>query len=221
MDFAPGPTGSGRVLLDGSVLTVPTEHRHSLATLLSHLELTALRRQRVLASLTIDDQPVRIAESGESEDFSEDWREIKATSISFGNLSRRLIGSATVNLQALRNGVEQAVLEVMINEPKILEPIWSRWHPDVLNTLAVFNLLRQLWHADRFDSWIGPAELQRHCEEIDHLVCDIQLAFLSPAEPDATAVSLALSELFEHRLLPWLDQTNRLLHQLHENIVDD
>jgi len=218
MKFAPGPTGTGRVLLDGAVLAVPAEHLRSLAALLSHLELTALRRQRVLATLSIDDVPVQISDSLPGPGR---WSEIKATSISFGHLSRRLIDSAAANLNVLRDEVEQAVLSVMINEPRSLQRVWRRWHPDVRNTLAVFNLLRQLWHAERFDQWIHPEEVRRLCDEIDHIVCDAQLAFLHPPGPDPTDASLALSELLEHGLIPWLDHTRQLLTQLHENIQDD
>lgn len=148
MDFSPGSAADGRVLLDGSAIAMPSAQWQSFSTLLSHLKMTALRKRRVLASVMVDDRPLKL---GSADEWSGDWQEIKATSISFGVLSRRLIASAVANLHVMRTSIDKAVLQIMINEPGSLERSWLRWHPDLRNTLAVFNLLRQLWHEEKFD----------------------------------------------------------------------
>lgn len=218
MDFTPESSARGRVLLDGSFVSVPATQLQSFATLLSHLELVALRSRRVLASVMVDDQPLQL---GEADEWSGQWQEIKATSISFGVLSRRLIASAIANLHSLRTGVDKAVLRVMINEPRDFERSWRRWHPDLRNTLAVFNLLRQLWQTERFDQWIEPVRSEQLCEVFDQIGCDLQLTFMHPPKSDADEASLKFSELLEHRLLPALDETHDLLQQLLENIPDE
>jgi hypothetical protein len=141
MSFMAEPSGNptiGRVLLDGSVIAVPPEHRESFATLLAHLELLALRSRRVLTSLNVDGVAVRL---DCPPDWQSRWDEVEGHSISFAELSSRLISSAAVNLTQLRKGVEKTVLLVMINDPRCLERTWSSWNPDVGNTLAVTVLL--------------------------------------------------------------------------------
>ncbi|MFT4690006.1 MAG: hypothetical protein ACJASX_003969 [Limisphaerales bacterium] len=220
MSFMAEPSGNptiGRVLLDGSVIAVPPEHRESFATLLAHLELLALRSRRVLTSLNVDGVAVRL---DCPPDWQSRWDEVEGHSISFAELSSRLISSAAANLTQLRKGVEKTVLLVMINDPRCLERTWSSWNPDVGNTLAVFSLLRQLWHAQRFDNWLAPSLIDEHSEDIELLAGELRVALVSESPSDLDA-SLVVSELLEQRMLPWLDRTGELLEHLHTKISND
>src|SRR4051812_23960769 len=101
-----------QVTLDGQPLDFPSPHARSLQAIRAHLETVALKRQRILYSLTVNGAPVSLADSISP---FKTFHKIVGRTIGFSQLGFQLIEVASDQVNALHERVEHLSLQVMIN----------------------------------------------------------------------------------------------------------
>src|SRR5690242_11014665 len=99
--------------MDGQPLALATSQSRSLRAIRAHLEAAALKRQRVLFSLTVNGIPISL---GESLSPFKTFHKIVARTISFGQLPLQLISVAADQVNTLHERVQRMSLQVMIND---------------------------------------------------------------------------------------------------------
>jgi len=195
-----------QVILDGRELQVPEQARNSFPAIRSYLEALALRQERVLAVLYVDGYPVRV-----EVEFAEpcDFQRVQAQTISFAELSRQLIETASAQVGELQNQVEAAAMQVMINDWPAVEKLWRDWVPAFLSPILIVKSLRDLCGSRIDELRIGRKTLAEHLAEFGPLWKRIERTF---EQRDVLELSNALEQL----LGPWLEGLRNFLVKLNE-----
>lgn len=189
-----------QVELDGDRVELPEEVEGSLVSIRAYLEFLALQNRRVLSGFVVDGIDLRQVSGGIGEEFES----IQADTITFEQLSHRLVDTACRQLHRLSEEMAKAVLQVMINDRDPLYRQWKRWEPQFRNPLISLGFLRELWGSEVDDVKVGGHTLAEHLEELNPLLCEVDAIFLATEHCWIDEDAMALSAMLEEQLVPWL-----------------
>jgi hypothetical protein len=194
-----------QITLDGHPIALSIKQGRSLQAIRAHLETAALKRQRVLYSLTINGTPVGLAESLSP---FKTFHKIAARTISFNQLGFQLVAVAADQVNTLHERVERLALQVMINDWAKAEKLWWDLMPELKDPLLTLSFVppsvEMLPHGDG----INARALKRFTLDMVKILDEIE-EILTRKE------LLELSDALENQLLPWLRGLGHCLYRFH------
>ena len=163
----------------------------------------ALKRQRVLFSLSVNGVPVSL---GESMSPFRNFHKIVARTISFNQLSLQLVTVAADQVNTLHERVQRMALQVMINEWEQAEEMWWELMPDLKDPLLTLSFVPQA------------VELMPNGEEISHKAVkkfthDLVVILEEIDRILGRQELIELSNALENDLLPWLRGLGHCLYR--------
>ncbi|MGB7768742.1 MAG: hypothetical protein WBN22_07795 [Verrucomicrobiia bacterium] len=191
--------------MDGLPVSPPLEYR-SLPAIRCYLETLALEKQRILCSLTIDDEPVNLAlplVKGMG------FCRVAAETIPLEERSLLLLKTALQQADQARAYVETAVTLVLINEVRVARELWWNLAKQLKEPVLTLSLLP--------DDACGPANGRASLTQLRKW----QLEQIAAIIKDVDAVchaedTIPLSNALENRVLPWLRNLTELIILWHE-----
>jgi hypothetical protein len=193
------------VTLDGRAVELTHQQGRSLQAIRTHLETAALKRHRVLFSLTVNGVPVSL---GESMSPFKTFHKIVARTIGFNQLSLQLVAVAADQVNTLHERVQRMALQVMINEWHKAEEMWWDLMPDLKDPLMTLSFIPQAIEMMPNGEEISAKAIKKFThdlvvilEEIDRIIARQEL--------------LEFSNALENDLLPWLRGLGHCLYRFH------
>jgi hypothetical protein len=193
------------ITLDGLPVLPPLEY-HSLPAIRCYLETLALEKQRILCSLSVDDEPLNLAlplvkGSG--------FCRVEAETIPLEERSLLLLKTALQQVGQARECVETAITLILINDARVARELWWNLARQLKEPVLTLSLLP--------DSACGPAnggasltQLRKwQLEQIAAIIKDVDAVCHSED-------TIPLSNALENRVLPWLQNLNELVILWHE-----
>lgn len=203
-----------RVELDGRPVTLPGEMESSLVSIRAYLEFLALQQRRVLSGFLVDGVAVNQIR-GDAPDSG--YQHVCGDTITFEELSHRLIDTSSRQLQRLSTRMQEAVLRILISDREQIETQWREWQPQLRTPLVSLGFLRELWGPAVDAITVGGYSLAEHLEELNPLVCQIDAIFLATEHEWVDEDAIALSTIVEEHLIPWLKILEVYLLKLHQH----
>ena len=117
-----------KVVLDGQIVSLPHEVDASLVSIRAYLEFLALSRRRVLHSFMVDGRDAERAGVA-ADDPGGDISTVQANTITFEELSHRLVETAGRQVNYLVREMSEAVVKVLINDHASLVTFWRERVP--------------------------------------------------------------------------------------------
>ncbi|MGZ5544894.1 MAG: hypothetical protein ACXWIU_09475 [Limisphaerales bacterium] len=194
-----------QITLDGQPVALSVKQGRSLHAIRAHLEQVALKRQRVLFSLTINGTPVSL---GEPLSPFKTFHKIAARTIGFDQLGFQLVAVAADQVNTLHERVERLTLQVMINEWPKAEALWWELMPELKDPLLTLSFVPQNVEVLPNGEEISPKALKRFTVDLVKILEQIE-EILTRKE------LLELSDALENRLLPWLRGLGHSLYRFH------
>ncbi|SRR5579862_1525816 len=193
------------ITLDGLPVLLSLEYR-SLPAIRCHLEALALEKQRILYSLSVDDEPMNLALPLV---IGKGFCRVEAETIPLEERSLLLLKTALQQADQARECVETAVTLVLINEIQVARELWWNLAKQLKEPVLTLSLLP--------DNACGPAngrasltQLRKwQLEQIATIIKDVD-AFCHAED------TLPLSNALENRVLPWLQHLTELITLWHE-----
>jgi hypothetical protein len=189
-----------RVELDGASVALPEEMDGSLVAIRAYLEFLALQKRRVLSGFVVDGVDVRQLGSGTEKGFES----VRADTITFEQLSFRLVDTACRQLHKLSEEMNDAVLRVLITERRAIYQQWKHWLPQFRNPMVSLGFLRELWGSQVDDVMLGGLTLIDHLDDLNPLICEVDAIFLATEHDWVDEDAMAVSAILEDHLVPWL-----------------
>jgi hypothetical protein len=189
------------VELDGESVDLPGQIESSLVAVRAYLEVLALQRRRVLSGFVVDGVEVRQISTDAP---AGGYRHIVADTITFEQLSRRLIETACRQLHNLATQLEEDSLRIVISERHQVKAQWREWQPQFRSPLVNLGFLRELWGESVDTMSVGGVTLTEHLEELNSLICQVDAIFLATEHEWVDEDAIALSAIIEECLVPWL-----------------
>ena len=194
-----------QITLDGQPVALPLKQGRSLQSIRSHLERVALKRQRVLFSLTINGTPVSL---GESLSPYKTFHKVVARTIGFDQLGYQLVAVAADQVNSLHERVERLALQVMINDWSKAEALWWDLMPELKDPLLTLSFVPPTVEHLPHGQEIGAKALKRFTSDLVKIFEHIE-EILTRKE------LLELSDALENQLLPWLRGLGHCLYRFH------
>jgi hypothetical protein len=194
-----------QITLDGQPVPLATNHGRSLQAIRAHLERVALKRQRVLFSLTVNGTPVSL---GESLSPFKTFHKIAARTIRFDQLGFQLVAVAADQVNTLHERVERLALQVMINEWPKAEQLWLDLMPELKDPLLTLSFVPPNVEFLPHGQEIGAKAVKRFTIDLAKILENIE-EILTRKE------LLELSDALENDLLPWLRSLGHCLYRFH------
>lgn len=201
-----------RVELDGRPVSLPGEMEASLVSIRAYLEFLALQQRRVLSGFLVDGVEMN-ALRGVAADGG--FQHVRGETITFEELSHRLIDTASRQIQRLASQMRDAALRILISDREQIETQWREWQPQLRTPLVSLGFLRELWGPAVDAVTVGGRTLAEHMEELNPLVCQADAIFLATGPEWLDEDAIALSTTVEERLVPWLKILEVYLLKLH------
>jgi hypothetical protein len=194
-----------QITLDGQPVALSIKQGRSLQAIRAHLEQVALKRQRVLFSLTINGTPVSL---GEPLSPFKTFHKIAARTIGFDQLGFQLVAVAADQVNTLHERAERLALQVMINEWPKAEALWWDLMPELKDPLLTLSFIPQNVEVLPNGEEISPKALMRFTSDLVKILENIE-EILTRKE------LLELSDALENQLLPWLRGLGHCLYRFH------
>ena len=183
-----------KILLDGKKVEIPANSMQSLAEVRAHLELLALRQDRVLASLTVDGEPISLSQvSCVKGGFSL----VQAFSIGFSELAESVASTTRLQVCELKSKVDNAVTLVLINPWGPALKYLTQVEAELRTLLVVLHFLQELTGSPMMNIQFGNRTLLEHLSEFLSIINCIDQAEI---QQDV----ITLSDVLENKLSPWL-----------------
>lgn len=190
-----------QIELDGQQVDLPLQVASSLISIRAYLEFLALQQRRVLSGFIVDGIELRqLPEDAQTSRF----RHVRADTITFEQLSRRLIETACRQLHQLANQIESRTLRLLISDWRQIHRQWQEWLPQFRTPLISLGFLRELWGEAVDDIHIGDHTLAAHLDQLNPLLCEAEALLLAAEDHWTDEDAIQLSDLLEERLVPWL-----------------
>ena len=203
-----------RVELDGRPVTVPGEIGSSLVSLRAYLEFLALQQRRVLSGFLVDGVEVSQIKVDAPDSG---YRHVCGDTITFEELSHRLLETASRQLQRLASQMQDAVLRILISDREQIEMQWRGWQPQLRTPLVSLGFLRELWGPAVDAIMVGGYSLAEHLAELNPLVGQLDAIFLASGSAWGDEDAIALSTAIEDGLVPWMKILDVYLLKLHQH----
>ncbi|MFZ0826954.1 MAG: hypothetical protein WAO02_05990 [Verrucomicrobiia bacterium] len=196
------------VRLDGLPVGLPAEQR-SLGAIRCHLESLALKRQRILYSLSVDGQPVNLALPMPGQGT---FCRVEAGTVAVEELSLLQLKKAFQQTDYARECVETALALVLINDGQVACEVW--WNLALVLKAPVLTLSQLPDNVcGASDGHTSSSQLRQwQLEQIASIIREVDEA----CHPNDT---LPLSDALENRVLPWLHNLSELIRLWHETAL--
>ncbi|HAV61844.1 MAG TPA: hypothetical protein DCY13_05725 [Verrucomicrobiales bacterium] len=205
-----------RIELDGRDVDLPRQMANSLVAIRAYLEFLALQQRRVLSGFTVDGIEIRqLREEAPAGGF----RHIRADTITFEQLSHRLIETACRQLHYLAAQIEESTLRVLISDWRPIHNQWQEWQPQFRTPLISLGFLRELWGPAVDTIRIGGQTLAEHLDGLNPMLCEADALLMATELHWSEDDAIALSGLFEERLVPWIRMLEVYLLKLNHQPV--
>lgn len=193
------------ITLDGLPILPPSEYR-SLPAIRCYLETLALEKQRILCSLSVDDEALNLALPLV---ISKNFCRVTAETIALEERSLLLLKTALQQADQARTCVETAITLVLINDGCVARELWWNLAKQLKEPILTLSLLP--------DDTCGPAngrasltQLRKwQLEQVAAIIKDVDAACQRPD-------TIPLSNALENRVLPWLRNLIELITLWHE-----
>jgi hypothetical protein len=193
------------VTLDGWPVALPPQRR-SLASIRTYLETLAMEQQRVLCSLALDGEQIRLAEPVPAQ---KPFVRIEATTIDLAQMPLQLLRTAMLQTADTKAKVSAAVTLVVINDPARAREHWWHLAQALTQPLLTLSLMPEPRPNTRTAGASIPQLRKWQLQQLATIIQDVDRTCWSE---DSTALSNAL----EHRVLPWLCALQATLDLWHE-----
>jgi hypothetical protein len=203
----PEACGKIQITLDGLPVLPPSEY-YSLPAIRCHLEMLALEKQRILCSLSVDDEPVNLAlplvkGSG--------FRRVEAETMPLEEKSLLLLKTALQQTDLAREGVETAITLALINDARVARELWWNLAKQLKDPVLTLSLLP--------DSACGPANGRASLTQLRKWQLEQVAAIIKDVDAVCHAEdTIPLSNALENRVLPWLRNLGELIILWHETV---
>jgi hypothetical protein len=203
-------SGSGEeieIMLDGSPVSPPLEFR-SLPAIRCYLEALALAKQRVLCSLSIDDEPVNLALPLV---MARGFCRVAAETLPLEDKSLLLLKTALQQADQARACVETAITLVLINNVCVARELWWNLARQLKEPVLTLSLLP--------DNACGPANGRASLTQLRKWQLEQVAAIIKDVDASCHAEdTIPLSNALEKRVLPWLQNLVELITLWHETV---
>jgi len=184
-----------QVLLDGKAIEIPVSASQSLSEVRAHLELIALRQDRVLASLTVDGKAISLSQvSGMKGEFCL----VQAFSIGFAELAQSVAITTRLQVCELKSKVDAAVTLVLINPWTPALQHLKQLEAELRTLLVVLHFLQELTGSPMMNIQFGNRTMLEHLSEFLSIINSIDHA-------ESKQNLILLSDVLENKLSPWLN----------------
>ena len=193
------------IMLDGLPVLPPLEFR-SLSAIRCYLEALALAKQRVLCSLSIDDEPVNLALPLV---IGRGFCRVTAETIPLEEKSLLLLKTALQQADQARACVDTAVTLVLINDVRVARELWWNLARQLKEPVLTLSLLP--------DNACGPANGRASLTQLRKWQLEQVAGIIKDVEATCHAEdTIPLSNALEKRVLPWLQNLVELITLWHE-----
>lgn len=203
---APNQTPTITVLMDGKPVQVPESSLDSFSALRAQLEVIALRQNRVLADVCLDGVAIQADQAKLPLDGT---HQVQAQTISFQELGLQMTQTALRQSDHLEIRAEQALTRVLINESAQAWELMRSLDAEIRPLLVLTSFMQELRGARLIELGVDPARFAQHLEKMQK----IRAAW---NHLESRQDVIALSDLIEQQLLPWVVQLGVYLRQIHE-----
>ncbi len=201
----PGARGKIEITLDGFPVLPPLEYR-SLPAIRCYLETLALERQRILCSLSVDDEAINLALPLVME---KNFYRITAETIPLEEKSLLALKTALQQADQARACVETAVTLVLINDVGVARDLWWNLAKQLKEPVLTLSLLP--------DNACGPANGRASLTQLRKWQLEQVAAIIKDVDAACHAEdTIPLSNALEKRVLPWLQNLVELITLWHE-----
>lgn len=208
MTFDSVPHSAVDVKLDGHSVEIPTERR-SLSGICAYLEAMALGRQRILCSVVVDGEPMSLTQPPAC---AKSFASIEAETMGLSEVPAQLIKAALQQTLYVREQVQVAVEQVLINEGSRARELWWNLSLALKEPLLTLSLLPEGTFG-RSQGQVSLMQLRKwQLEQLGAVIEDVNNA-CECENP------LALSDALELRVLPWLEKLRQSLELLRQTIL--
>ena len=202
---ASGPGEELEIILDGAPVLPPLEFR-SLPAIRCYLDALALSKQRVLCSLSIDDEPVNLALPlvvGRA------FCRVSAETVPLEERSLLVLKTALQQADQARTWVETAITLVLINDVGVARELWWNLAKQLKEPVLTLSLLP--------DNACGPANGRASLTQLRKWQLEQVAAIIKDVDATCHAEdTIPLSNALENRVLPWLQNLIELITLWHE-----
>jgi len=191
-----------RVLLDGEPVALPGKSMRKLSTVRAQLELLALRKDRILASLMVDGVPVDLQHT------SLEWQrfqEVEARTISFGELGVSMITSVHREALLTMERIQQAGSQVLINDWPAVCRLVRRLESETRTLLLVIGFIDELCSEHVAIDRVDVQSIREHIDGMEALRNRLNTV-MEHRDAEELTDFLMLS------MAPWVGRLAELLH---------
>lgn len=186
--------------MDNRPLNLPDWLADSLESIRTYIECIAMKKERVLWTLQVDEQKVDLAEP---ELDVRRFSQVRASTISFADLSNHLISAGRDKARELSESLEEAVLLVLINDGSVAQRLWHDWEPQLAEPLFSLRALQEL-KLPRFQRLFQKRPLAEYFEQLSFIIWEVESLFRTCDDDPESANLIAFSEILDFTLVPWL-----------------
>lgn len=188
------------ITLDGLPVLPPLEYR-SLPAIRCYLETLALEKQRILCSLSVDDEPMNLALPLV---LSRNFCRVTAETIPLEEKSLLLLKTALQQADQARACVETAVALVLINNVRVARELWWNLAKQLKEPVLTLSLLP--------DNACGPANGRASLTQLRKWQLEQVATIIKDVDAACHGLdTIPLSNALENRVLPWLQNLSELI----------
>jgi hypothetical protein len=199
-----------QVTIDGKPLQLPDWLADSLPSIRTYLECVAMKSDRVLWALQVDGIKLDLTES---EFALDNFRTVRANTITYDELKQRLISAGRTKVQELLAGIKACSLLVVINDSSFAHNLWLDWEPQLSEPLFSLRALEELRRTQGEDGEMV-ADLPHFLEHLSFIACEVESLFRDDSDDSREADTVAFSEILDYTLLPWLTKLDQIFQHL-------
>lgn len=188
-----------QVTMDGQPLQLPEWLSSSLSSIRTYLECVAMKSDRVLWTLRVDGVKLDLTDSSFPTDC---FRVVRANTISYDELSQRLISAGQLKVHELLDLTANASLTLLINDDQYAHQLWADWEPQLREPLFSLRALDEL-RRTQGDEGLDDINLPNQLEHLTFLCSEVD-SLLWKGEADGEVDLVAFSEIVDYTLVPWL-----------------
>jgi hypothetical protein len=198
------PRPAVEILLDGQPVVLPTPAFSSLNQVRRHLELIALRQNRILARLRVDGIDLNL-QSGEWEDSP--FQSVQATTLTFRELYHKLLTTVQGQVSRLHRRVETTADQILINDWEGVKCLVRELLLEVRSPLVILSFLPELGGVALEAQSAKRPTLTEQMAQLTEIWQHLERC-------KATQDGGAVFDVLTQKLSPWLRQLNDFLNIL-------
>jgi hypothetical protein len=195
---------SPSVTLDGKPVEIALTAMESISSIRAHLELMALRQERVLSGLSVDGVEISLLHPP---DWTSPYRLVAGRTISLHDYSRQLLLRVLQQVHQVCTRTEELVLVVLINDWPAMEWLWRTLQSDIQAPMIKLGLLQEFFTLQAQTANPDASQVGVYWREFRSTWHRLDEVYQRHDK-------FALSDALEQDLLPWLNRLRGCLISL-------